>query len=300
MQGQTERRRAGVRLDGTPTNQIIAAEPVAPQASDARRYELTFGDTLVAGTLQTGVVYNLETDCCEAFINGRFVFTNRALIACINRLRREGHDVTEIEPTDAPTSGAPVAAVSCPQIATVAVLRAHLESKGVDIQSEMIGDALPLEPLEIEPSHEPNPAFCPCGLMRDYQCAGECNFPIPDVPRAPLEPVVFEPPHIEKPLPSFHATKPVQSEAPRLVAAIDTNSPNNCRRRFWASCKSAGLEENRKRPHIAALNAYFGWSIESTNDLTPAQWNMATDAVRGGVFLADWSLARKTKRKNER
>ena len=147
------RRRAGVRLDGTPTNQIIAAEPRAPQASDTRRYELSFGETLIAGTLETGVVYNRHRDECEAFINGAFIYTHRAIATCIARLRFEGHIVTEIEPTDAPSTGAPVAVVSCPQIATVAVLRAHLESQGVDIQSETIADAQPLEPIEKEPLH---------------------------------------------------------------------------------------------------------------------------------------------------
>ncbi len=56
-------------------------------------------------------------------------------------------------------------------------------------------------------------------------------------------------------------------------------------RRFFAICKSAGVDATSEERTRGALSAFFGLRIESRRDLTTDQWLAAGDAIETGRLV---------------
>ena len=68
--------------------------------------QLKFNERLIAGTVETGIVYMIETDDCEARINGECICCDPAPWTCEKALRRAGI-VLNPDPEPAPVASGP-------------------------------------------------------------------------------------------------------------------------------------------------------------------------------------------------
>ena len=107
--------------------------------------KLAFNEKLLAGTVENGVIYNVETDDCEARVNGKCILCHPLQVVCERALRRAGVDLTP-EPEPAPVAPcaaqvAPVAIVKpsgkpCPHFRAVKRCFAIFQEKGLPLDDE--------------------------------------------------------------------------------------------------------------------------------------------------------------------